>query len=175
MIEPGPAPSYRDARREDGAPLAEMARRCFIDTFGTLYRASDLAAFLDRAFGADGLPSQLDDPDYRVRLALEGERIVGFAKLGPVAFPGEWDAATLELHQFYVLAPWQGAGIAPVLMDWVLETARTQGYRRLVLSVFVDNHRAQRFYARYGFVEVGRYEFRVGDQIDDDRIWSLDL
>ena len=46
---------------------------------------------------------------------------------------------------------------------------------RAIVSDDVENIRAQRFYARYGFREVGRYEFRVGDQIDDDRIWSLDL
>ena len=165
---------YRDARPPDGPALAGMARRAFIETFGTLYRSSDLAQFLDRSFGADGLPSQLDDPAYQVRLALDSGAIVGFAKLGPVAFPGDWPAA-IELHQLYVLASHLGAGVGPELMRWALATARRQGYRRMVLSVFVDNHRAQRFYARHGFREVGRHAFRVGEQIDDDRIWSLDL
>ena len=74
-----------------------------------------------------------------------------------------------------MLGPWQGAGVAAALMDWALAKARRDGYRRMVLSVYVDNLRAQRFYARYGFVEVGRYEFRAGETIDDDRIWSRTL
>lgn len=166
---------YRDALPADGRELASMAKRAFTDTFGSLYRASDLAAFLDRAFGADGLPSQLDDPAYAVRLALDGGVIAGFAKLGPVDFPGDWGARTIELHQLYLLGPWQGSGMAGALMDWTLATARARGYGRIVLSVFVDNIRAQRFYARHGFAEVGRYQFRVGDQVDDDRIWARDL
>jgi diamine N-acetyltransferase len=166
---------YRPALPADGPALAQMARRCFTDTFGTLYRPEDLAAFLDRTFGEQGLPAQLHDPRYTVRLALDGEDVIGFAKLGPVDFPGEWSAETTELHQLYVLGPWQGAGVAPQLMDWAVATARARGYARLVLSVYVDNHRAQRFYARYGFREIGKYEFRVGDHVDDDRIWSLDL
>jgi ribosomal protein S18 acetylase RimI-like enzyme len=167
--------AYRPALPADGPTLSVMAKRAFTDTFGSLYRASDLATFLDRAFGADGLPSQLDDPDYTVRLACDGDAIAGFIKLGPVDFPGDWGAGAIELHQLYVLGRWQGEGVAPALMDWAIAAARAQGATRMLLSVFAENIRAQRFYARYGFREVGRYEFRVGDQIDDDRIWSLDL
>lgn len=166
---------HRDAAPADGPRLAAMARRSFSETFGHLYRPADLAAFLDATFGDEGLPAQLSDPAYSVRIAEEEGAVAGFAKLGPVAFPGTWGAETIELHQLYVLGPWQGAGVAAALMDWALAKARRDGYRRMVLSVYVDNLRAQRFYARYGFVEVGRYEFRVGETIDDDRIWSRTL
>lgn len=166
---------YRDAAPLDGPELCAMARRCFTDTFGTLYSARDLATFLDSTFGEGGLAAQLSDPAYRVRLAISDGAIIGFAKLGPVAFPGDWGERTTELHQLYVLADWHGDGVGPALIDWAMATARDDGADRLVLSVFVDNHRAQRFYARHGFREVGRYEFRVGDTIDDDRIWAVDL
>ena len=36
-------------------------------------------------------------------------------------------------------------------MDWALDEARRRGARQLYLSVFIDNHRARRFYERYGF------------------------
>ena len=77
---------------------------------------------------------------------------------------------TAELRQLYVLKPWHGIGIAHALMDWVLDEARRRGAEQLILSVFVDNHRARRFYARYGFEEVGHYHFMVGDHADDDII-----
>jgi hypothetical protein len=41
--------------------------------------------------------------------------------------------------------------------------------------VFVDNVRAQRFYARYGFQDVGRYAFMVGSHEDEDRLMRLAL
>ena len=60
--------------------------------------------FLDRTFGADGLPSQLDDPRFSVRVALDGDAVVGFAKIGPVEVsPATWTSDTIELHQLYVL------------------------------------------------------------------------
>jgi ribosomal protein S18 acetylase RimI-like enzyme len=167
--------TYRDARTIDGPALAAMARRSFTETFGTLYRQSDLAAFLDDAFGANGLPSQLSDPNFTVRLALDDGEIIGFVKMGPVTFPGEWRPDAIELYQFYVLGPWQGTGVAQVMMEWALEHSRSHGAKEVILSVYVDNHRARRFYERYGFGEIGRYAFRVGETIDDDRIMRLVL
>ena len=167
--------TYRDALPADGAELAQVARRCFTETFGTLYRQEDLATFLDAAFGADGLPSQLTDPAFSVRLARDGDAIIGFCKVGPVAFPGDWPASAIELHQLYILGPWQGEGVAPVLMDWALDRARARGASEVILSVYIDNHRARRFYERYGFVEIGKYTFMVGEHQDDDRLMRLTL
>ena len=167
--------AYRDAVAADGPELAQMARRSFTDTFGTLYRQEDLALFLDQAFGSSGLPADLTDPAYRVRVATEQGRIVGYCKIGPVTFPGEWPETAMELHQLYILSDHHGAGLAPVLMDWALDAMRAQGASEVVLSVYVDNHRARRFYERYGFEEIGQYTFMVGSHEDDDRLMRLKL
>ncbi len=167
--------TYRDARPADGPALAAMARASFTETFGTLYRPQDLAAFLDQAFGPQGLPSQIGDPAFRIRVALDEGAIVGFAKTGPVAFPGDWPVTAVELYQLYVRADQHGAGVGPALMDWALATARADARTEMILSVYVDNHRAHRFYQRYGFIEIGRYVFMVGEKADDDRILRLAL
>lgn len=169
--------AYRDAAPGDGPELAAMAARCFTDTFGHLYRPADLATFLDSAFGADGLPRQIDDPDFAIRLATHDGRIVGFAKIGPnvLPFPDAEGAKAVELYQLYVLADHHGDGVGPALMDWTIATARAQGADTLTLTVFTENHRAQAFYRRYGFVDVGRIDFPVGDHIDEDRLMVLAL
>jgi GNAT superfamily N-acetyltransferase len=167
--------TYRDARAADAAPLSAMARQSFVDTFGTLYSPSDLAAFLDDAFGVNGLAAQLSDPDFTVRLAEEDGQIIAFAKMGPVTFPGEWRPDAIELYQFYVLGPWQGQGVAQEMMEWAIFHARDHGAREIILSVYVDNHRARKFYERYGFEDIGAYAFQVGETIDDDRLMRLAL
>jgi ribosomal protein S18 acetylase RimI-like enzyme len=55
-------------------------------------------------------------------------------------------------------------------MDWVLDQAKSRGAHELYLTVYTDNHRAKRFYERYGFVAVGRYDFMVGNHADEDII-----
>jgi diamine N-acetyltransferase len=166
---------YRDARPGDGAALGAMAQQGFLETFAHLYRSIDIQPFLTDMYGPNGLPAQISDPAYAIHIALDGERIAGFAKLGPCALPAPASPEACELKQLYVLQPWQGAGIAATLMDWAIATARTKGAAEMVLSVFNENVRAQRFYARYGFAAIGAAPFRVGDQLDDDRIWRLIL
>ncbi|WP_109808136.1 GNAT family N-acetyltransferase [Sphingosinithalassobacter portus] len=167
--------AIRPASPSDAAALSALASRIFTETFGTLYAPEDLAQFLNETFGPGGLPAQIGDPVFAIRVAEASGALVGFIKTGPVAFPGDWGSDTTELHQLYVAAEAQGSGVAQALIDWALDHARDEGYSRIVLSVFVDNIRAQRFYARNGFVEIGRYAFRVGNHVDDDRIWARAL
>jgi ribosomal protein S18 acetylase RimI-like enzyme len=167
--------AYRDATPADGPELARMARRSFTETFGTLYRQEDLAQFLDAAFGSAGLPADLTDLAYRVRVVTDNDAIIGYCKIGPVTFPGEWSDSAVELHQLYILGEYHGAGLASVLMDWALDRARSRGASEMILSVFVDNQRARRFYERYGFEEIGQYKFMVGEHEDDDRLMRLEL
>jgi ribosomal protein S18 acetylase RimI-like enzyme len=166
---------YRDARFADGPVLGRMAERSFLETFAHLYSKADGDAFVHEAFGPGGLPSHIGKPEYKIRLAFDGTALAGFAKIGRCTLPAPAPADAIELKQLYVLRPWQGAGVAVTLMDWTIATARAQEGKQLVLSVYSDNERAKRFYARYGMAEIGRNPFRVGSQIDDDRIWSVML
>jgi diamine N-acetyltransferase len=168
--------TYRDAIVADGPALAEMAAASFTETFGTLYTPADLTAFLRQTFGPEGLPADIGASGLKIRLALADERIVGFAKLArSSSLPEPATVADAELKQLYISKDWQGTDVAATLMAWALAEARAEGAARMVLSVYVDNLRAKRFYARYGFAEIGAAPFLVGDHIDDDRIWSLDL
>lgn len=166
--------TYRDATPADAPLMAEIGSRSFTETFGHLYTPENLAAFLVNHSEANW-HGELTDPRYAVRLAYEGDTAIGFAKVGPPSLPFEVKGPTAELRQLYVLKSWQGAGVAPVLMDWVIAEARRRGAEALYLSVFIDNHRAQKFYGRYGFEAVGRYDFMVGTHADEDIIMRLTL
>ncbi|TKD52938.1 GNAT family N-acetyltransferase [Sphingomonas baiyangensis] len=166
--------AYRAGHAADADALAAMAQQSYIETFGTLYARADLDAFLGDVLAPERFAAQLADPAYRFRLAtIEGQPI-GYAKLGPQYFE-DFPADAACLHQLYVLAAHHGDGPGRVLMDWALDAAQAEGKAEMYLSVFVDNHRARRFYARYGFVEVGKYVYMVGTQADDDRILRLAL
>src|SRR5439155_21702217 len=95
---------------------------------------------------------------------------VGYVKIGPLKLPVEPNGPAMLLDQLYVLKEHHGVGIAQVLMDWAIEEAARRDAEELYLTVFIDNHRARRFYDRYGFEAVGRYEFMVGSHADEDII-----
>lgn len=165
---------YRNATREDAAELAALARRTFAETFGDLYDPADLAAFLTGHSEA-AWAGELAEPGVAVRIAEHDGRAVGYAKIGAVKLPVTAVAAAVELRSLYVLAPYQGGGHAQALMDWAIAMARASGAGELFLSVYVDNHRAKKFYARYGFEDIGRYSFMVGRHEDEDRLMRLVL
>ena len=166
--------AWRIAGPDDAARVAELGRRSFVETFGMLYSPENLAAFLT-IHNEENWRAELTDPRFVVRLGEADGEAVAYAKLGPQSLPYEAEGPSIELKQFYVLGPWQGAGVAVALMGWALDEARARGAEEICLSVFVDNARARRFYERYGFDYVGRYAFMVGTQADDDLIMRLRL
>lgn len=166
--------TYRDAAPDDAALMVALGRRTFTETFGHLYTPENLAAFLT-SHNHESWRAELSDPAFAVRIAeAEGEPIA-YAKLGPPSLPFEPQGRAIELRQFYVLTPWHGQGVARALMDWTLAEARRRSAEEMYLSVFVDNHRARRFYERYGFSFVAPYVFMVGSHEDEDHILRLDL
>ena len=162
----------------DADALSIFAEASFRSTFGHIYAPGDLAVFLAGWNPPDRIREQLADPDWAIALARGDDRsIIGFIKLGPIDFdlPGGQPAeGAIELHQLYVADAAKGTGVAAALIEWGIAWARERA-AILYLSVFSENLRAQAFYRRYGFVDVGRNAFRVGNHIDEDRIWRLDL
>jgi ribosomal protein S18 acetylase RimI-like enzyme len=161
--------TYRDAAVDDAAALDRIFDVTFCDTFGHLYRPEDLQMFLS-SFGVAEWEEHLRDPSFACRIAEVDGEPVGYAKLGPVKLPVEDDQSAILLDQLYVLKEHHGAGIARELMDWALAEAKARGADAMYLTVYVENHRARRFYDRYGFEAVGRYDFMVGNHADEDII-----
>ena len=161
--------SYRDARQEDAAALDRIFDTVFCDTFAHLYRKEDLDTFLS-SYGLEDWEADLTDPAYLVRIGEVDGEPVAYLKLSPQKLPVETSRPSMVLDQLYVLKEHHGAGIAQALMDWALAAARSRGAQELYLTVYVDNHRARRFYDHYGFQAVGRYDFMVGSHADEDII-----
>lgn len=155
-------PSVDDAER-----MAALGARAFSETFGHLYTPENLALFLQN-HSPEKWCAELNDPDRAVCVAEADGQPVAYAKLLPPDVPVEIEVPAIELKQFYVLREWHGSGIAQQLMDWAIDEARARGAEELYLSVFTGNERAQRFYARFGFAEVGRQKFMVGTHADED-------
>ncbi len=165
---------FRNAAARDAAALASLGRRTFTESFGHLYTRDNLAAFLLN-HAEERWAEELADPELSVRVAEADGEFVGYAKLSPPTLPFEPRGPSLELRQFYLLKPWHGRGVSQELMRWVIEEARSRGAEDLYLSVFVDNHRARRFYERSGFEIIGTCAFMVGSHADEDHIMRLKL
>lgn len=153
----------RRAVPDDAALLSRLATATFVETFGHLYPASDLQAFLDEAYAVDRQRTILAHPDYAVWLLEHDGVAVGHAAAGPCGLPHpDVGAGDGELKRLYVLGDHQnggqGSALFGVALDWLLR----DGPRTLWVGVWSENHGAQRFYARHGFRHAGEYVFPVG-------------
>lgn len=164
----------RDPTAADLPAIDYVYRSSFCDTFAHLYDPENLAMFL-AGFTPEAWAAEFVDDRYAFQVAEVRGEVVGYVKLGPVKLPVANAAGSIELSQFYILKQHHGAGIAPKLMDWLLAEARARAASAIFLSVFTENHRARRFYERYGFTYVGPYHFMVGNHADEDIIMKRAL
>lgn len=164
---------YRAPRAEEAAALATLGRDSFVETFGHLYAPEDLAAFLEDSYSPEGVAAQIASPRYIFRVAEEGGQLVGYCKLG-LDVSLEYDPEgrnVVELKQLYLMATHQGAGVAQQLMDWAIAEAEARDADEMILSVWAENARAQRFYHRYGFEWIADTYFMVGSHRDDEFLY----
>jgi ribosomal protein S18 acetylase RimI-like enzyme len=158
---------YRSGTPADADGIAVLFHQSFVDTFGHLYHMEDLAEFLSKKT-PEAFRRDLADGRYDFIVAEHDGTLAGYVKLGPPELPVETPPDTVELCQLYVLKEWHGGGVAKELMRRALDWVEQQNARHVQLSVYIDNHRARRFYERYGFDPVGRYDFMVGSHADED-------
>ncbi len=171
-----PAVLIRRGASQDLALLADLSARTFREAFEAFYTADDFKAFLEEAFDPEKLGRELADPACTFLFAeVEGEYLgYSMVRRGPPE-PCVHGADPIELVRIYVLQKAVGKGVGPALLEACFKVAKEQDARTLWLGVWERNPRALAFYARNGFVEVGFHHFRVGSQVDVDRILVKDL
>lgn len=157
----------RRATPADAQALSLIAIATYTETFGDSYPPQDLQAFLHDHYSLAPQQRELQDPRSAVWLLEDAGQAIGYLAAGANGLPHpEARSEDVELKRLYVLASHQGSGHGARLMDafmaWLDQPAR----RTLWVGVWSENYGAQRFYARYGCVQVGSYDFVVGDSRD---------
>ncbi len=170
-------PQFRRGLGGDAIALTHLAARTFEDAFASDNPAVAVATYMAQAFGPEQQAKELADPDIITILTELDEELIGYAQLRTAEPPPPCVAspAPIELWRFYLDRRWHGRGIAQGLFAQVLDSARTAGGETLWLGVWEHNRRAQAFYGKCGFEDVGDHEFLLGNTRQRDRIMSLSL
>lgn len=153
------------------AALSRLGSNTFIETFGHLYAPADLEAFLAGNHSLTSYQRLIDDPDIAIWTAHDrDDRPVGYVVSGPSVLPikDKPDSAG-ELMRLYIYQACQGAGLGSRLLGLALDWLEAR-FAHVYLSVYAENHGAQRLYARHGFEKVQAYEFMVGSHADPEYI-----
>lgn len=168
--------SIRPARAGDAAALHRIAALTFPLACTPETSGQEQAAYITEHLGEAAFTDQLADPTRRLLIAvddLSGEALGYSVLTGGEPTDADVVAAirirpTVELSRMYVHPECHGTGLADRLMSATLEAARGTGAAGVWLGVSVENSRANAFYARHGFAEVGTKRFHLGSRWEDD-------
>lgn len=161
--------TIRNADTTDADLLAELGRRTFEETFAVDNTAEDMAAYLASSFNPARQTAELADPASIFLIAEVSGVAAGYAKLHPGKTPKEIEGSSpIELVRLYVLREWLGRGVGEALMRACLNEARSAGYETIWLGVWERNVRAQAFYRKWNFRDVGEQVFLLGSDQQRD-------
>lgn len=163
--------TIRPAMPDEAARLAELGARSYRAAWGAMTDPEDLESYVGETFRPERIEAALWEPGATTLVAVEGDAILGYAKVN-LAVPPPAVAAErpLHLHRLYLEPGRTGHGLGSALMDAVLELAVRNGHDVLWLTVWEKNERGIVFYRRWRFEVVGREDFRLGSDLQNDLI-----
>lgn len=164
------------ARAADAAALHELAAVTFPLACppGTPKEASD--DFVSTYLSEASFAAYIADPDRAVLVASVDGVFVGYTMtvFAESTDPDVLAALTVrpsaELSKFYVRAEQHGVGVSAALMEATVAAIAERGYAAAWLGVNKFNSRANRFYEKNGFAQVGDKKFLLAGNWEDDYV-----
>jgi len=115
------------------------------------------------------IAADLADPRCVFQIAEADGVALGYAMLRSGTTPEQVTGERpIELVRLYVSQDSLGSGVGAALMRACLDEAKRDGYQTLWLGVWEHNNRAQTFYRKWNFREVGTHLFQLGDDPQTD-------
>ena len=116
------------------------------DVLGRAREAATVDPAYARAFHAIE-----QDPNHRLLVAEQDERIVGCFQLTYLPGLSRGGAWRAQIESVRIAAPVRGGGIGATMMRWAVERARERGCALVQLTTDKRRPDAHRFYRRLGF------------------------
>lgn len=168
----------RRATIEDAETLTDLAYKTFWDAFHDHPKNApdDLADYMAKAFSLEQIERELVDKNSIFLIAEIENEPVGYAKLVVDNIePGITATKSIELNRLYSAQEFLGKGVGARLMEECFAVAKDLGCDTMWLGVWEYNPRAQRFYEKYAFREVGKHTFLLGADPQTDLLMQREV
>jgi len=160
----------------DAPALAVLAERTFRDTFGARNSPGNMDLHCAKSFGPEIQQREIADRGLVTTIAETDGVMTGYTQLRLLkTHPNVVAKQPAELNRIYVLAEWQGRGVAGHLMQRAIETATRARADCLWLGVWEHNPKAMAFYRKFGLEVVGTQAFMLGEERQRDIVMAVKL
>lgn len=170
--------SIRLATVNDAKLLTDLAYTTFWDAFADHPKNApdDLAVYMQQAFSEEQITAELADAKSIFLLAEVHGKLAGYAKLIVESTEDGITAQNpIELSRLYSHQEYLGKGVGQGLMNKGFELAKSNKHDVMWLGVWEYNPRAQAFYTKNGFREVGKHTFQLGTDPQTDLLMQKEL
>lgn len=158
-----------EAQQGHAKLLSELSRKTFFEAYASSNTPENMALYLNSNFFESTFAEQIANENDHFLIALGNLIPVGYAHLRREVDPKiTANQNSVELVRFYVDQKWHGKGVAHLIMKECLRWSFKQGFNEIWLGVWEKNPRAQAFYKKWGFEQVGVHPFHFGDEIQVD-------
>ena len=132
-----------------------------------------MTLYLSFAFNEETIRKEINDSNSKFLIAEINGEPVGYAHLKFSIPPKEIKGSKpMEIVRFYCRKQWIGKGIGSQLMQKCLDEAAKEKCDEVWLDVWEKNPRAIAFYKKWGFVEVGKQIFILGNDLQQDLVMT---
>ena len=98
------------------------------------------------------MPGKYAEPDGKVLLAWDNDKIAGGVALRPLD-----EVGVCEMKRLFVREPWRGQSVGFRLTEQIIEVARGLGYIRMRLDTEKRLEAAINLYRKFGFLQIDQY------------------
>jgi ribosomal protein S18 acetylase RimI-like enzyme len=162
----------RYATAEDAELVADLSRKTFHETFGSVNTKENMDKFMNEQFTREKLIREVTEPGNTFFVAFDGEVPVGYVRMREgKKFPEFGDKDSIEIARIYAVNTYIGTGVGQQLMRQCVFMAKELKKEILWLGVWEKNSRAIAFYTKWGFEKFAEHDFLLGDDLQKD--WLL--
>ncbi|HMT06918.1 MAG TPA: GNAT family N-acetyltransferase [Pyrinomonadaceae bacterium] len=170
--------SIRQASIDDAKLLTDLSYTTFWDAFAHHPKNApdDLNHYMRQAFNQEQIAAELAETNNIFLIAEIDGKPAGYAKLIVHSIEDGITASNpIELSRLYSHQEFIGKRIGQNLMDACFQRAIQHDHDVMWLGVWEYNPRAQRFYEKNGFREVGKHTFQLGEDAQTDLLMQKEL
>ena len=156
----------REANKKDSINLAALSIQVWLHTYATDGLRDELSSFVINEFTEKKFLSYINHTDYRVLVATLNDNLVGYVMINLKSYWKD-ESNGFEIEKLYVQEHFLGMGLGRKLLSEVINRYGDSFW----LSTWVENKSGIGFYKHFGFVDVGRIDFRLSeDEIAENRV-----
>ncbi|CAN5461495.1 spermidine/spermine N(1)-acetyltransferase [soil metagenome] len=156
--------TIRTATKDDAVLISVLASATFYEAYFEQDESHNLSNYISGSFAVDCIRAEITDADSAFFLIFLAGKAVGYAKLIADSLTDcVQRSKAIELKRFYLVERVWQTGVGRALLEHCIDEAKSREFDVIWLGVWEENLRAQRFYAKCGFTQVGTVTFPYGD------------